>query len=382
MSAILHFGLKFSLIFGGFLYTSTNGNFTGSPLEYGALVSIILASFILDLWLFWRKRPKVLGPGEGTDQIRVKRNNNATLGKVASGILMGLVTGAAIVMIFALPKPTVIREVEVEPPLPPRPDTSSITEEISVVGYNINNGVLSIDLNTDAYLQNPDVFVYVDGELVLLDDQYVSGGVISSDQICLDIVIDISGSMTGKLNIAKTAASSLVGNLRETDLVRVIPYDDYVYPGNWISPNEAATEISYITLGGNTATWDAIAVSQQFIPCGAHHTVILTDGNDTASVTSTMQSAASSVFGPLTIVGIESEQFNQDAITEFINLCNTNNIDPCQHISADIGGLVAAFEALANDLLVTRITVFIGALEPSEVRIVIGLDDYHETIFP
>lgn len=112
-------------------------------------------------------------------------------------------------------------------------------------------------------------------------------------KISLTLIIDHSGSMSGapgetsKLTLAKEAASNAVDNLRSTDEIGLIAFDDKF---EWVVPKQQVKEkidikesIAGIDNGGGTSIYPALKAgveSQIKSDAKIKHVILLTDGQD------------------------------------------------------------------------------------------------------
>ncbi len=128
-----------------------------------------------------------------------------------------------------------------------------------------------------------------DGSLkdVDIEDVYRMSG---SDKISMNLVLDQSGSMDGgKMNQAKSAAKTLIGNvnLKNGDKLEIISFDDYVYLKQDFTSDETAlnSAIDAIDPNGSTALLDALyaGLYQTYKESGARCVVGFTDGEENAS---------------------------------------------------------------------------------------------------
>lgn len=111
--------------------------------------------------------------------------------------------------------------------------------------------------------------------------------------ISINLIIDKSGSMSSegggvsKLTLAKEAAIKALDNLRETDEISVVAFDDkynVVVPTQKVTDKESIKEaISGIQLGGGTSIYPALEKGydlQLDSSAKIKHTILLTDGQD------------------------------------------------------------------------------------------------------
>ena len=106
------------------------------------------------------------------------------------------------------------------------------------------------------------------------------------------LVIDTSGSMSGAgLNGAKSAALALLAQLPTTASVSVTGFGNTPYVASAFTIDRAATAsaISNLKASGETALNDAVSLSAKSFNSARRTLVVLTDGRDTVSVSSTQQ---------------------------------------------------------------------------------------------
>lgn len=116
-------------------------------------------------------------------------------------------------------------------------------------------------------------------------------------KISLTLVIDHSGSMSGgegqtsKLTLAKEAASNAVDNLRESDEIGLITFDDtyqWVVPQQQVKDKNSIKEsIAGIKEGGGTSIYPALKAgvdAQLKSDAKIKHVILLTDGQDGLSI--------------------------------------------------------------------------------------------------
>ena len=164
-----------------------------------------------------------------------------------------------------------------------------------------------------------DVSVYLDGEKIS-DFQFST---VDTAQLPLSniLLIDHSGSMDeNAMKNAKDAARQYINNLKKGDQVGVIQFDHMVEKLVPVTTdkNRAANSIAAITPRGDTAIFDALSTGIDEVPdCGRKAVTVLTDGEDTASTSSSQKSIIEKSTRenlPVFAVGIKSPNFDPSAI--------------------------------------------------------------------
>ncbi len=116
--------------------------------------------------------------------------------------------------------------------------------------------------------------------------------------MAMQVVLDQSGSMSDgngfltNLDLAKESANAAVTNVRETDYIGVMAFDDYydrVVPLQLATDKEAiSNSVFSIGLGGGTSIYPALlAATEDVVNCNAmiKHILLLTDGQDGTDLT-------------------------------------------------------------------------------------------------
>lgn len=122
--------------------------------------------------------------------------------------------------------------------------------------------------------------------------QDVDYAAVSSDDLEVVLVIDVSGSMRGApIDAAKAAASSFIDLLPSGVEVAIVAFDDEasVIANRLASRDELQTAISALEVGGDTALFDALIVAESAFsddPATRRVVVALSDGGDSASIAS------------------------------------------------------------------------------------------------
>ncbi len=98
------------------------------------------------------------------------------------------------------------------------------------------------------------------------------------------LLLDSSGSMKGQLTQVKNAAKDFVEGLPEESEVIVVDFDSDVKVFSSTSQSDAIANIGKITVGGNTALYDALKEAANYVDSNDRGTIVLfTDGeNDLA----------------------------------------------------------------------------------------------------
>ena len=136
--------------------------------------------------------------------------------------------------------------------------------------------------------------------LVGAERQDVDYAAVSSDDLEVVLVIDVSGSMRGApIDAAKAAASSFIDLLPSGVEVAIVAFDDEasVIANRLASRDELQTAISTLEVGGDTALFDALIVAESAFsdePATRRVVVALSDGGDSASIAS-LEDAKSSI---------------------------------------------------------------------------------------
>ncbi len=174
------------------------------------------------------------------------------------------------------------------------------------------------------------VVVTVDGQPVSDQETALVGE--TSVPVGVVLAIDASGSMLGApLEAAKTAARDFVDQKRTEDAIALVTFADEVVvaSGFTTSASELNDRIDAITAGGETAFNDAVLKglelyeadsAQDLLP----NMIVLTDGEDTASVATIEEAVAGTETSGVRVFGValESPDFNPDPVEQIANAGN------------------------------------------------------------
>ena len=267
--------------------------------------------------------------------------NNRILLAVASFVMM-LLVGVIVVVILLLRDTSVSQPALNQSPVPIGSDFTGHVSDLkggtvstrSLKGLTMrinqidtcNPKIVSafVAVSSDAGQVNKnfgkgDVKVYLDGKQVTnFDFASVNTAKLPLANI---MVIDHSGSMRGvAMDTAKSAAATYISRLLPNDQVGVIQFDTSVDVLVAVSTDKAKAQsaIHGISARGDTALYDALNSAVGSVPnCGRKAITVLTDGEDTASKTSSVDSViaeASKVNIPIFAVGIKSAGYDSSNI--------------------------------------------------------------------
>lgn len=166
------------------------------------------------------------------------------------------------------------------------------------------------------------------------------------------LVIDHSGSMKGDpMQKAKEAAIGYINRTRAQDKTSVIQFDtsiDTLLPMS-SDRNAAINGINGIVPRGDTSLYDAIATAADQSPqCGRKATVLLSDGEDTASKGNTVDAAiakANTTSTPVFVVGLKSPGFSPSILRSIAEKTGAQYFEA--PTPADINGM---YEKVSNQL--------------------------------
>lgn len=185
-------------------------------------------------------------------------------------------------------------------------------EEVEAVDVELTVSSVERDLETGEVTAEIIVPVALAGEplsagavtvLVGPERQTVDYAAVSSDDLEVVLVIDVSGSMQGApIEAAKAAASSFIDLLPTGVEVAVVAFDDEasVVANRSASRDELQAAISALEVGGDTALFDALIVAESTFsdePATRRVVVALSDGGDSASIASLEDAKRSIVKG-------------------------------------------------------------------------------------
>lgn len=144
-----------------------------------------------------------------------------------------------------------------------------------------------VDANGEPVAVDPTrLIIYEDGEAIPLDQIEGIGEVGALTTL---LVMDISSSMNnvGKIDSAKAAAAEYVAQMRSTDQVGLLAFNNRVKTVQQITSNQNAlyAAIDSLSTDNETAMYDALlsAVDQLEAESGRKAIIVLTDGMDNAS---------------------------------------------------------------------------------------------------
>jgi VWFA-related protein len=166
------------------------------------------------------------------------------------------------------------------------------------------------------------------------------------------LVIDHSGSMKGDPMVkAKEAAIGYINRTRPQDKTSVIQFDtsiDTLLPMS-SDRNAAINAINGIVPRGDTSLYDAVgAASDQSPACGRKATVLLSDGEDTASKAYNVDTAiakANTVSTPVFVVGLKSPGFSPSILRSIAEKTGAQYFEA--PTPADISGM---YEKISSQL--------------------------------
>ena len=242
-----------------------------------------------------------------------------------------------------------------------------------------------VDINGSRYAENgqtamvvefrnlPDVpdptllEITVDGQPV--SDLEVAPLGESSVPVGVVLVIDTSGSMEGApIDAAKAAATSFVEQKRPEDSIALVTFSDtaVVQTGFTTNASDLTSRIADITADGETAFNDGVILGLSLFDSSSvenllPNMIVLTDGEDTASVATPDEALAAveesdaRVFG----VALESPDFNPDAVAAVAAAGNglfLSTPDPAQ-----LSGLYGQIGREISNTLVARFVSPISA---------------------
>src|SRR5205823_10262241 len=129
--------------------------------------------------------------------------------------------------------------------------------------------------------------------------------------IALALVIDTSGSMSGRpLADAKAAVGTMIAALGTNDQLAVLSFNSAVRVVQPLTADKTrvAAAVSSLVAGGDTAIYDAMVTAAQVLESADANArralILLTDGLDTASRTTSAQAAARLVSAALPLYAI------------------------------------------------------------------------------
>jgi tight adherence protein B len=163
-----------------------------------------------------------------------------------------------------------------------------------------------------------------DLEVVPIGDSTLPVGVV--------LVIDASGSMSGDpIAAAKSAATDFVTQARTEDRIALITFADEVLVLSGFTSNteELIARIDSIEAGGETAFNDAVIKGTELYDAASARSllpnmIVLTDGEDTASVATLDQALAAVASSDVRVFGValESPDFNPDPVEQIAQAGN------------------------------------------------------------
>lgn len=180
--------------------------------------------------------------------------------------------------------------------------------------------VTAEDASALSSLTKNDFKVYVDGK----ETKSFSLELVSKKNLSLQttLVVDRSGSMRGEpLAKAKEAATSYINGSASIDKTSVIQFGTAVETRQGFTSDKAAATnaINAIQAGTDTALYDAITTAANQSPsCGRKAIIALSDGDDTASKSASLDSAiqrANAVNTPVFVVGLKSGDFTPSILS-------------------------------------------------------------------
>lgn len=146
------------------------------------------------------------------------------------------------------------------------------------------------------------------------------------DQVDVVLVVDTSGSMRGApISAAKTAATQFLNRMPEDSRVAVIGFGatPTLVSGLTENRSDSTQAISSLAASGETALWDAMVAAGELIESegrSAPYVVLLSDGGDTASTSTTADAiqtfAALDSPAGLYVVTLETPESNHAALNE------------------------------------------------------------------
>lgn len=201
------------------------------------------------------------------------------------------------------------------------------------------------------------------------------------------LVIDVSGSMSGApLAAAKAAASQFVERAPQGAQIAVVAFGTTSVVAAGLTADTAVLlgAIARLTVGGDTALFDAVAQANQLVAAGPatiETIIVLSDGDDTASIQTPAATAEVVAASGATFVGV---QFLTSA-REVGDLAALATAASTTLITADDpDGLAAAYVGLAvNSGNRYRLSYVSGAAGPTELDLTLQVandrfrvDDY------
>ncbi len=198
----------------------------------------------------------------------------------------------------------------------------------------------------------------------------------SSVPVGVVLVIDTSGSMEGApMEAAKAAATSFVSQKRPEDSIALVTFADtaVVQTGFTTNATDLTARIEALTADGETAFNDGVILGISLFDSAApnllQNMIVLSDGEDTASVASAEEAVAAveasdaRVFG----VALESPDFNPDAVSAVATAGGglfLSTPDPAQ-----LSGLYGQISREISNTLVARFTSPIAAPGEAEFAV-------------
>ena len=167
-------------------------------------------------------------------------------------------------------------------PLPQRQGIVIVTEVISVPVT-----VLDSRNRFVAGLKQADFDVLEDGVV-----QEITSFALTESPVAAELLIDVSGSMTSRLEEAKRAALQFVRQMGPHDVTKVVQFDQRVTALSDFSSDKSELEaaINKVKIGGATALYNALKIALADLDARRrtgqteHRAiVVLSDGEDTAS---------------------------------------------------------------------------------------------------
>lgn len=178
---------------------------------------------------------------------------------------------------------------------------------------------VATDQGDVAQLTSSDVKVYVDSKEV--SKPQFSRIDSSRQPLSATLVIDRSGSMKGApIEQARTAAQSFVTSASPQDKIALVQFDNEVNVLQQLTTDHAAVKnsIGQIGVRGDTALYDALAQGITTTSgCSRRAVLLLSDGGDTASKNSSLDSAinAANLAGiPAFVVGLRGETYDANVL--------------------------------------------------------------------
>jgi tight adherence protein B len=202
-------------------------------------------------------------------------------------------------------------------------------------------------------VKKDEISVRLDGKVVPVDSLNTAGGSVAVPVQTL-LLIDESGSMKGEaITAASGAATTFIDAMRSGDTAAIEAFNTDFRSLQAFSSDSGALKASLSSLAPQkeTALYDAVAKALATFPeentGAARYMVILSDGGDTASV-STLEETVSAVRAagiPVYTVGLKSEEFDSAPLQSIAEAAGGRYVE-----TTDPAALTSIYQTLSKEL--------------------------------